>query len=294
MKNLCLLTICTALLLTTMNACNDDSEGVIMPSAISNLTAEPQEGGVILRWDVPADSCLMYVRVNYQHPVSGKHITKNSSVWQDTLLIDGMLAKDGEYTFHVTPVSTSETAGETLSVSATALPVQPEVTVSTQKVLLTADNLYCNNPDPDEGKDIGYLVDGNYGNFFHTNWHNTGTEPHYIDFTLPEPVDLFQITSYYRGGSYGQCPEMITVLGSNDGETWNVIDEIEDNGEGGSSYTTPVLGTEGVTYSHIRYYADRTTGNAVYFALAEMEFYTVSYEIYDPEGIYNPGAEGDE
>ena len=31
----------------------------------------------------------------------------------------------------------------------------------------------------------------------------------------------------------------ITVLGSNDGEQWNKIAEIEDDGKGGASYTTP-------------------------------------------------------
>ena len=110
----------------------------------------------------------------------------------------------------------------------------------------------------------------------------------YIDITLPSPVEQFKIQTYYRGGKYGQCPVEITVLGSNDGEQWNKIAEIEDEGKGGASYTTPTLGTEGQPYSYIRYRADETSGNAVYFALAELEFYTVRTEIYDPEGIYRP------
>ncbi|MDU7602875.1 MAG: discoidin domain-containing protein, partial [Bacteroides caccae] len=158
----------------------------------------------------------------------------------------------------------------------------------TDKILLSKDNLFCNKPDPDEGKYIEYLVDGNYTNFFHTDWHDAGTVPHYIDITLPSPVEQFKIQTYYRNGKYGQCPVEITVLGSNDGEQWNKIAEIEDDGKGGASYTTPTLGTEGQPYSYIRYRADETSGNAVYFALAELEFYTVRTEIYDPEGIYRP------
>ena len=115
-----------------------------------------------------------------------------------------------------------------------------------------------------------------------------GTVPHYIDITLPSPVEQFKIQTYYRNGKYGQCPVEITVLGSNDGEQWNKIAKIEDDGKGGASYTTPTLGTEGQPYSYIRYRADETSGNAVYFALAELEFYTVRTEIYDPEGIYRP------
>ena len=74
--------------------------------------------------------------------------------------------KDGEYTFHATPVSSTQDVGERLEVRASALPVQPVVKEITDKVLLGKDNLLCNKPDPDEGKYIEYLVDGNYTNFF--------------------------------------------------------------------------------------------------------------------------------
>ncbi len=66
------------------------------------------------------------------------------------------------------------------------------------------------------------------------------------------------------------------------------LQKIEDEGKGGASYTTPTLGTEGQPYSYIRYRADETSGNAVYFALAELEFYTVRTEIYDPKVFTDP------
>lgn len=272
-----------------VSACNDDDDNAtVLPSAISNLTATPLEGGVLLEWEVPVDSNLFYVQVDYTHPVTGKRINKNASVFCDTMLIEGMLAKDGEYTFHAIPVSLTQDVGEKLEVKASALPVQPVVKEITDKVLLGKDNLFCNKPDPDEGKYIEYLVDGNYTNFFHTDWHDAGTVPHYIDITLLSPVEQFKIQTYYRGGKYGQCPVEITVLGSNDGEQWDEIANMEDDGKGGSSYTTPTLGTEGKPYSRIRYRADETFGNSVFFSLAELEFYTVKTEIYDPEGIYQP------
>lgn len=285
MKNIYFLVI-GMVLMFGMNACNDETDHII-PSKISGLIAEPCEGGVILRWDVPADSNFVYVRVNYQHPVTGEKMKRNVSVYQDTLLINGLLAKDGAYTFDVSSVSLTETTSETSIITATALPVQPTITKQTEKVLLSVDNVYCNNPESSEGP-IENLVDGNYSNFFHSSWNKPGTDPHYIDIALPKPVDVFEIKTWYRNGKYGQCPIEITVLGSNDGNQWEVINEMEDDGSGKSTYTTPVLGTEGKTYSHIRYRADRTSDDKVYFALAEMEFYTVHYEIYDPEGIYQP------
>lgn len=150
-----------------VSACNDDDDNAaVLPSAISNLTATPLEGGVLLEWEVPVDSNLFYVQIDYTHPVTGKRVNKNASVFCDTMLIEGMLAKDGEYTFHATPVSSTQDVGEKLEVRASALPVQPVVKEITDKVLLGKDNLFCNKPDPDEGKYIEYLVDGNYTNFF--------------------------------------------------------------------------------------------------------------------------------
>lgn len=286
MKKIYILGICMAFMFI-MNACNEDAEGVI-PSDISGLIAEPCEGGVVLKWDVPSDSSFLYVKVEYQHPVTGKKMQRNASVYQDTLLVDGLLAKDGEYMFNVASVSLSETASRVQTIAATALPVQPRITRVADKVPLTRESMYCNNPDPEQGKDIGLLVDGSTSNFFHTNWHNTGTEPHYIEMTLNNPIETFEIRSWYRGGQYGQCPIEITVLGSNDGSNWETIAELEDDGSGGSSYTTPLLGKEGTTYSYLRYRADRTSDDNIYFALAEMEVSTVRYELYDPEGIYQP------
>lgn len=45
-----------------VSACNDDDDkAAVLPSAISNLTATPLEGGVLLEWEVPSiPTCSMY------------------------------------------------------------------------------------------------------------------------------------------------------------------------------------------------------------------------------------------
>ncbi len=45
-----------------VSACNDDDDNAaVLPSAISNLTATPLEGGVLLEWEVPSiPTCSMY------------------------------------------------------------------------------------------------------------------------------------------------------------------------------------------------------------------------------------------
>lgn len=288
MKNIYILSIFMALM-GLMGACNDDVDGVI-PSDIDNLTAEACEGGVILRWDVPTDSSYLYVRVDYRHPSTGEKMRRNASVFQDSLLVNGLFAKDGEYTFNVCPVSTTQTQGEVHSVSCTALPVQPTVEKQTKEILLSADNLSTNAQEPTEGP-IANLVNGNYTDFFHTAWSTGKPAPHYVDIALPEPVDVFEIVTWYRGGSRGGvAPQFITILASNDGNTWEKIGEILDDGNGPAKdkFTSPVLGNEGKTYSHLRYRVDETVGGNDYFALAEMKINKVWYDIYDPEGIYQP------
>lgn len=274
-------------LMGAMSACTKDADGVA-PSKIADLTAEPREGAVILRWNVPVDSAYMYVRVEYQNHQTGKMMARNVSVYQDTLLVDGLLNKDGAYTFDVYSISVDNVRSEVNQITATALPVQPKLTKVTEKIDMTADNVSTNAQEPSEGP-IANLVDGNYKNFFHSKWSSpVPPAPHYIDIALPKPVEKFEIKTWYRGGSFGQCPTEITVLGSNDANTWEVIGEMSDTGVGKSTYTTPVLGEEGKPYTYIRYRADVTSGNSVYFALAEMEISKVRFDIYDPEGIYRP------
>jgi len=48
-----------------------------IPSAISNLTATPLEGGVLLEWEVPVDSNLFYVQIDCTRimPISMKKVS---------------------------------------------------------------------------------------------------------------------------------------------------------------------------------------------------------------------------
>lgn len=273
-----------------MNACSDDTADERVPSTIDNLKAEACEGGVILKWEVPADSGFLYVRVDYRHPGTGEKRTRNASVYQDSLLIDGLYAKDGPYTFYVCSVSATGTKSKAVSVSCTAFPVQPTVEKQTQEVVLSPENLSTNAQEPSEGP-IANLVDGNYSDFFHSAWSSDIPAPHYVDIALPEAVDLFEIVTWYRSGKRGGvAPSVITVLGSNDGIVWEEIGEINDDGNSPTKerFTSPVLGDKEKSYTYLRYRVDETVDGNVYFALAEMKINKVWYDIYDPEGIYLP------
>lgn len=277
------------LVLCGLTACNND-DNVVVPENIGNLKAEPREGSVMLKWSVPADSSYLYVRLMYQHPVTGEGFIKNVSIYADSILVDGLLAKDGEYTFTLQTVSETNDVNSTMNtIQSRALPVQPTVQKMTEKIELTVDNVSTNAQEPTEGP-IAALIDGNLTNFFHTAWSVSIPEPHWIDIVLPTPLDTFEFLTWYRGGKAGgSSPSVITLLGSNDNATWEAIETVNDDHSlpKDKPFVSPVI-TSDKPYKYIRYRCDKNPDNNVYFHLAEMQINKVWYDIYDPEGIYKP------
>lgn len=277
------------LVLCVLTACNEDTP--VVPGNIANLRAEAREGSVWLNWEVPTDSSYLYIRLNYQHPVTGEKFTQNLSVYVDTVLIKGMLAKDGEYTFTLQTVSvTDDVNSEVNTIQCRALPVQPTVAKKTEKVELTVDNVSTNAQQPSEGP-IADLIDGNPKTYFHSKWSPpVPAAPHWIDIALPEPLEKFEFLTWYRGGQAGgNSPSVITLLGSNDNATWEDIATVTDNHSlpKDKPFVSPVMECE-KTYKYIRYRCDDTPDKNIYFHLGEMQINKVWYDIYDPEGIYKP------
>lgn len=273
---------CLVGLISLLWACDDDKQGVV-PSSASGLRSEAREGAVCLRWKVPADSNYLYLKIQYVHPRNGDLVVKNSSVYNDSLLIDGLLAKDGEYHFMVQTVSADGTlGGDKLETSCRPLPVQAVTTKYTEKADLTADDLSTNAQEPTQGP-LADLVDGNLSSFFHSPWSINVAFPHWIQFDLSEPLETFEFKTWNRNVGDGY-PEWVVVQGSNDGVTWD--DLLELDGEiptkPKAEYISPVITAE-KAYSKLRYTVKRSYGNLDYFHLAEFELYKVWFAVYDPE-----------
>lgn len=59
-------------------------------------------------------------------------------------------------------------------------------------IVTSASALSCNFPDPQEGRNIGDLIDNNVGTYFHTSWRNNEAEQgkyHYVQADLGYAVD---------------------------------------------------------------------------------------------------------
>jgi hypothetical protein len=89
----------TLLLITTvlfLYSCKDDSSGDITPPAqITNISFTPLNGGGYFIYTVPTDPDFLYTRAEYIID-TGEKISKTSSVYSDTLFIEGF-GQEKEY-----------------------------------------------------------------------------------------------------------------------------------------------------------------------------------------------------
>ena len=144
-------------------------------------------------------------------------------------------------------------------------------------------NTYANG---EEGV-IAYLVDGNTGTYFHTDWGSYATDgtKDYIEVDLGEgnSISEFCINYVTRHNAGTDFPTSITLLGSNDKSEYTEIATISEGLPVGQTkyYTSPILGN-GNEYRYIRYQVNSTSrGDATipYFHLAEFGISAVSATI---------------
>lgn len=75
-------------------------------------------------------------------------------------------------------------------------------------ITLTADNFRTNAQEPSEGP-LSDIVDDDLNSYFHSTWSEDFYEEHYIEVTLPEPLEAFSFGYFSRNGR--TVPTVITV-----------------------------------------------------------------------------------
>ena len=135
--------------------------------------------------------------------------------------------------------------------------------------------VWSNNPEPSEGP-IAQLVDGvaEEGNFFHTNWHGGGEEPHYIEVDLGEGNELASFSFKYttRFAVMNDYPDAIQVMGSNDKETYTELYSVT-NGlpqTGGTQWASNIISSE-TAYRYLRFNID---AERTYWHMSEFDIIT--------------------
>ena len=136
--------------------------------------------------------------------------------------------------------------------------------------------IWCNEPEASEGP-ISDLIDGNIHTFFHSCWNGPQEPQHWLQVNLDEPVQEFQFSYFTRtpadgSGIANDFPDVIEVLGSNDGEAFTTIATIN---EGLPQMSNMAWESEKITadqpYSYLRF---AITAERTYFHMAEFELKT--------------------
>lgn len=143
----------------------------------------------------------------------------------------------------------------------------------------------CNESDYMEGN-IRNLFDGNPSTFFHSNWHGTIKDVHYLQIDLDGKKSDNIAFSYLTRKGYGDWPQSFELQASVDGVNFTTVKQFD-------GLPWPPSGTKwssgeialGQEYSHFRI---NVKSPRTYFHMAEFEFNLNNYsDATDNRSIYD-------
>lgn len=262
-----------------------DSSEVITgkPSSIQNINYEPLPGEIKLSWDIPSDSSLSYIKINYFDHLSGENISKVASVYTNELIIPETRERYGDYDFSFQTFNSKHEGGDIAKLKARSGRAPITETFHTTKVSLEDGQFSTDNQEPSEGP-IRNLNDGNPNSFFHTRWSSPQVPmPQYIQIDLNEPLTNFSFSYQNRNGSQ-VGPEHLRVLISTDNTNWLEVANFTSGLPSASLaiYNSPVI-RNSEPFTYVRFSVTKTFGDRKYFNLAEFSLYKVDISIFDPE-----------
>lgn len=273
-------------------ACTKEEAGPATPSDLSNLTGEPRVGGVLLKWNKPADSNFLYVEVRYQR--NDETRTVKVSRFTDSVLIDGLLNKY-EYSFEVqafNATSGSHAGGKVLAVGPIR-PVRRPVAVAYLqdqliKLTVTDPMIETYTQETSEGHKQN-LIDGDRLTYWHTAWSaNVAPLPHWVKISFAEAAKLGAIKYYFRNNNtQSGRPTQFSVETSEDGLTWTK----QWTSQAGLSVTTPVTEERLLAFDKnysarfFRINIEASFNNTTWIALGDMSFHTMGEKVTDLETV---------
>ncbi len=255
------------------------------PTAISAsaVTSEALPGQIKLTWTNPEED-FAYMQIRYNDPLQKKDVCKLVSKGTNELLIDNTRARFGDYSFSFQTFNAKHEGSEVTEVTAHSGKAPATVTEKRTKVSLVRGQLSCNYPDSSEGY-FDALIDGDLNNFFHTNWHSPQVAlPHYIQIDFNEAHGTFAFEYYTRNTSNTDgFPTVAELQISTDGENWETVSTLTDLPAKKSTKYSSAYVKPDKAFTHFRFNVTHSSQDKKYFHVAEIAFYDVDVQIYDPE-----------
>lgn len=141
----------------------------------------------------------------------------------------------------------------------------------------SADKFSSNAVEPKEGS-LANLIDNNYSTFFHSAWSVAVDEKHYLQAEVSKPVKDFVFYFKKRHNNNNNRPTDLTIFGSNDGETFTEITNINSGfpTDGNTiDYMSDVISAS-ESYKYFRFVINATNNNGLnngYAFFTFSEFY---------------------
>ena len=144
--------------------------------------------------------------------------------------------------------------------------------------LATKGEQFTSNAKESSEGSYDALVDGEYTTYFHSTWSGSADADHYLQAELPEAVKDFYIYFKKRSQNNNNRPTDIIVSGSNDGESFTQITEINEGLPTGSTpidyISAKISGAE--AYKYLRFTIIDTNNHAVDKSAEGHKFFTFS------------------
>lgn len=251
----------------------------------TDVTSEALPGQIKLTWTHPQKN-YAYMQIRYTDPLQKKDICKLVSKGTTELLVENTRARFGDYSFFFQTFNANHEGSEVTEVNAQSGAAPATVAEKRTKVALQRSQLSCNHPDSSEGY-FNALTDGNVNNFFHTNWHSPQVPlPHHIQIDFEEDHETFAFEYYTRNTSNGDgFPTAAELQVSTDGENWETVSTLSGLPAKKSTKYSSAYVEPGKKFKHFRFNVTQSSQNKNYFHVAEIAFYDVNVQIYDPETI---------
>ncbi len=126
--------LATMAALLSLNSCEDEASGDTTPPAkVTNVVFTPQFGGGYFTYTAPADEDFLYVRAEYTIDTGAK-ISKTSSVYSDTLFIEGF-GQEKEYEVKIFSVDRNNNQSDAVNMKVTPLAPTTLAVLETVQVL---------------------------------------------------------------------------------------------------------------------------------------------------------------
>lgn len=145
-----------------------------------------------------------------------------------------------------------------------------------------ASKFSSNAPETSEGS-LGALIDNNYGTFFHSAWSYTVEGAHHLQMEVSEPTESLFFYFKKRSQNNNNRPTDITIFGSNDGENFVEITNLNSGFPIDAAvvdYTSEII-TASEAYKHFRFVVNATSNATAFFTFSEFYLFPGNQTIID-------------